>query len=417
VSDSAAAPETPAEPLPAPFATSALLSLPGAVAGSGPDAGVAAHYGNPLGEQRMLDAARSGETARDLGAPVIVDLSDRGVISVTGPDRLSWLDSVTSQSIRGLAPFESAETLLLSANGRIEHAIRVLDDGETAWLLVDSGETEALEAWLQRMRFMLRVEIADRSAEFATVGWLAAGPQGDAPAALAAVAATAQAPGTDTLQLLTWADPWPEVVAGGVQYAQTDEHPGADWWWRETLVPRSEFGMLVTAVLRGELRIAGLLAAEALRVAAWRPRLSTEVDDRTIPHELDWMRSAVHLSKGCYRGQETVAKVHNLGHPPRRLVLLHLDGSEGALPAPGDEVVVAGADDASGTLTTVALHHEWGPIALAVVKRQLDTAAELRVRSAEGEIAASADEIVSPDAGAAVGRVPRLPRLGARKTR
>ncbi|WP_291046658.1 folate-binding protein [Herbiconiux sp.] len=394
-----------------------MLSLPGAVAGSGPDAGVAAHYGNPLGEQRMLDAARSGETARDLGAPVIVDLSDRGVISVAGPDRLSWLDSVTSQSIRGLAPFESAETLLLSANGRIEHAIRVLDDGETAWLLVDSGETEALEAWLQRMRFMLRVEIADRSAEFATVGWLAAGPQGEAPAALAAVAATAEAPGADTPQLLTWADPWPEVVTGGVQYAQTDEHPGADWWWRETLVPRSEFGMLVTAVLRGELRIAGLLAAEALRVAAWRPRLSTEVDDRTIPHELDWMRSAVHLSKGCYRGQETVAKVHNLGHPPRRLVLLHLDGSEGALPAPGDEVVVAGADDASGTLTTVALHHEWGPIALAVVKRQLDTAAELRVRSAEGEIAASADEIVSPDAGAAVGRVPRLPRLGARKTR
>ncbi|MCS5721105.1 folate-binding protein [Herbiconiux sp. CPCC 203407] len=429
MSEFAAAPETPAEPLPAPFATSALLSLPGAVAGSGADAGVAAHYGNPLGEQRMLDAARSAGTGtgtggegatempRDAGAPVIVDLSDRGVISVTGPDRLSWLDSVTSQSIRGLAPFESAETLLLSANGRIEHAIRVLDDGETAWLLVDSGETEALETWLQRMRFMLRVEIADRSAEFATVGWLAAGPQGEAPAALAAVAAAAPAPGADTPQLLTWADPWPEVVTGGVQYAQTDEHPGADWWWRETLVPRSEFGMLATAVLRGELRIAGTLAAEALRVAAWRPRLSTEVDDRTIPHELDWMRSAVHLSKGCYRGQETVAKVHNLGHPPRRLVLLHLDGSEGALPAPGDEVAVAGADDATGTLTTVALHHEWGPIALAVVKRQLDPAADLRVRSASGEIAASADEIVSPDAGAAVGRVPRLPRLGARKTR
>ncbi|MFB2585700.1 CAF17-like 4Fe-4S cluster assembly/insertion protein YgfZ [Herbiconiux liukaitaii] len=415
-------------PLPAPFTTSALLSLPGAVAGSGADSGVAAHYGNPLGEQRMLDAARSaglgadsaagaGSGARDAGAPpVIVDLSDRGVISVTGPDRLSWLDSVTSQSIRGLAPFESAETLLLSANGRIEHAIRVLDDGETAWLLVDSGETEALEAWLQRMRFMLRVEIADRSAEFATVGWLAAGPDGEAAPALAEVAATAPDAEGGT-RLLTWRDPWPEVVTGGVQYAQTDEHPGADWWWRETLVPRSEFGGLVTAVLRGDLQIAGLLAAEALRVAAWRPRLSTEVDEKSIPHELDWMRSAVHLSKGCYRGQETVAKVHNLGHPPRRLVLLHLDGSDGSLPAAGDEVAVAGAEETSGTLTTVALHHEWGPIALAVVKRQLDPAAELRVRSADGEIAASADEIVSPDAGAAVGRVPRLPRLGARKTR
>ena len=125
------------------------------------------------------------------------------MLSITGPDRLSWLDSLTSQSVTGLPAGGSAETLLLSANGRIEHAIRVLDDGETAWLLVDSGETEALEAWLQRMRFMLRVEIADRSAEFATVGWLAAGPQGGAPAALAAVAATAQVPGADIPQLLT----------------------------------------------------------------------------------------------------------------------------------------------------------------------------------------------------------------------
>jgi folate-binding protein YgfZ len=399
--------------LPTPdFASSALLSLPGAVAGSGADSGVAAHYGNPVSEQRRLDAARSAGAV-----PAVVDLSDRGVISVSGPDRLSWLDSVTSQSIRGLAPFDSAETLLLSANGRIEHAIRVLDDGETAWLLVDASETEALEAWLQRMRFMLRVEIADRSAEFATVGWLAGSADAEAPAALAAVAATSPAPGVATERLLTWSDPWPEVVAGGVQYAPTDEHPGADWFWRETLVPRADFGSLAGAVLQGQLDIAGLLAAEALRVAAWRPRLSTEVDDRSIPHELDWMRSAVHLSKGCYRGQETVAKVHNLGHPPRRLVLLHLDGSDNVLPSPGDDVVVAGTEDVAGAVTTVANHHEWGPIALAVVKRQLDPAAELRVRTAEGEVAANAETIVATDAGAAVGRVPRLPRLGARKTR
>ncbi|MGA1837474.1 folate-binding protein [Herbiconiux sp. 11R-BC] len=389
---------------------SAFLSLPGAVAAAGADAGIPSHYGNPLVEQRMLAGVVPS-------APVIVDLSHRGVVSVSGPDRLSWLDSVTSQSLRGLAPGDSAETLLLSVNGRIEHAIRVFDDGETAWLLVDAGETESLEAWLQRMRFMLRVEIADRSAEFATVGWLAGAPDAPASPALAAVAAAGGG------HPLTWADPWPEVVAGGVQYAQVDEHPGADWFWRETLVPREKLPELVAAVQSGELAVAGLLAAEALRVAAWRPRLSTEVDERSIPHELDWMRSAVHLDKGCYRGQETVAKVHNLGHPPRRLVFLQLDGSDAVLPAAGDEVFLAptgaageaGAPDAVGHVTSVAIHHEWGPVALAVVKRQLDPEAGLVVRTADGDVAATAESIVSPEAGAAVGRVPRLPRLGARR--
>ena len=380
---------------------SPFLSLPGAVAAPAPDDTVAAHYGNPLIEQRMLAA---GSTAT---APAIVDLSMRGVISVAGPDRLTWLDSVTSQSIRSLAPGASAETLLLSANGRIEHAIRVFDDGETAWLLVEAAEAEPLEAWLQRMRFMLRVEIADRTAEFATVGWLASGPDAITPAPLAALAA--RPAGLE----LSWADPWPEVVAGGVQYAPVEEHPGADWFWRETLMPRPSIAPLADAVAAGDLSVAGLLAFEALRIAAWRPRLGTEVDERTIPHELDWMRSAVHLSKGCYRGQETVAKVHNLGHPPRRLVFLHLDGSDAVLPTAGDEVRTG--DDAVGQVTSVANHHEWGPIALAVVKRQLDPEAVVVVRTGDGdEVAATVETIVSPEAGAAVGRVPRLPRLGAR---
>ncbi|MDO9398768.1 MAG: glycine cleavage T C-terminal barrel domain-containing protein, partial [Herbiconiux sp.] len=277
------------------------------------------------------------------------------------------------------------------------------------WLLVDAEQTAPLEAWLQRMRFMLRVEIADRSAEFATIGWLASSAPDATPAALAAVAASGAG------HELTWRDPWPEIVTGGVQYATVDEHPGATWFWRETLVPRSGLEALAATVAEGAVQPAGLLAAEALRIAAWRPRLATEVDERSIPHELDWMRSAVHLSKGCYRGQETVAKVHNLGHPPRRLVFLHLDGSDAVLPAPGDEVVVAGDAEAAavGRVTSVANHHEWGPVALAVVKRQLDPAAPLAVRTADGEVAASAETIVSPDAGAAVGRV-RLPRLGAR---
>jgi folate-binding protein YgfZ len=347
--------------------------------------GVAAHYGTPVAEQRAL-----------VRGSAIVDLSSRGVLTVSGPDRLTWLHSLTSQSLTGLAPGASTETLLLDANGRLEHAARVVDDGETAWLLVDRVEAEPLRAWLDRMRFMLRVEVADRSDDVATIGSLGAV---ELPVPVLAPAGVP----------VVWVDPWSEVAAGGHSYADGVDHPGREWTARETLVARSDLAALAAS----DLPAAGTLALEALRIEAWRPRLTTEVDERTIPHELDWMRSAVHLAKGCYRGQETVAKVHNIGHPPRRLVMLHLDGSDSVLPVHGDPVVLA-ADTARevGHVTSSAVHHELGPIALALVKRTTDEAAPLAVLSADVVVAAAPQTIVPASAGAAAG-VPRLPRLGA----
>jgi folate-binding protein YgfZ len=343
------------------------------------------HYGNPIGEQRALAAGEA-----------IVELTDRDVLTVAGDDRLSWLDSLTSQRLTGLTPGESAETLLLDPSGRVEYAARVLDDGAATWLLLDAGTGSGLFAFLDRMRFMLRVEVADRSAEFATVGSLGA----PVPAL---VAATAEANGIP----LSWHDPWGAVVAGGHQYATTSAHPGEDWHYSETLVERSRLGELLA------LPAAGTLALEALRIAAWRPRAATEVDATTIPHEVDWLRSAVHLTKGCYRGQETVAKVHNLGHPPRRLVLLHLDGSDGVLPASGD--AVSSGETVVGRVTAAALHHELGPIALAVVKRSADPAATLTVETADGTIVTAAQELVVPPDAGAEADIPKLPRLGAVK--
>ncbi|UAJ78599.1 folate-binding protein YgfZ [Leifsonia sp. ZF2019] len=367
---------------------SPFLRLPGAVdagsvAGAPAEPGVAAHYGNPLREQRALAEGRA-----------IVDLSDRAVLTITGPDRLSWLNSLTSQALTRLQPGESSETLLLDVTGRVEHAVRLVEDGETLWLLVDRPEADGLLSWLDRMRFMLRVELADRSDDFATIGTL-----GDPPLPVAAPNGVP----------LIWHDPWRAVAVGGHQYAQ-GEHPGAGWTWSERLVPRDALGSIVSRVENGELTVAGASAADALRIAAWRPRFATEVDERTIPHELDWLRSAVHLDKGCYRGQETVAKVHNLGHPPRRLVMLHLDGSEGVHAARG--AAVSFGDKEVGTVTSAALHYELGPIALAVVKRGTDSAGTLTVDADGTSLAASQEVVVPPGAGAEA-QVPHLPRLGA----
>ncbi|MEO7147145.1 MAG: glycine cleavage T C-terminal barrel domain-containing protein, partial [Terrimesophilobacter sp.] len=196
---------------------------------------------------------------------------------------------------------------------------------------------------------------------------------------------------------LIWADPWAGVTEGGHQYAAESDHPASGWSWHEVVVERARLAETAT------LPVAGLLAIEALRIAAWRPRFGTEVDEKTIPHELDWLRTAVHMTKGCYRGQETIAKVHNLGHPPRRLVMLHLDGSDAVLPAAGDEVTL---DDAVvGRVTSSAMHYELGPIALAIVKRNTAQDAVLTVQADGVAVTAAQDVIVPSDAGASLGNV------------
>jgi tRNA-modifying protein YgfZ len=348
---------------------SPLLDVAGAVEAEGPDAGVAWHYGDPVHEQRRLEA---GEAA--------VDLSNRGVLTVTGPDRLSWLNSLTSQSLLGAAPGEARETLVLSPHGHVEHDLHLVDDGSTVWITVEPGTATALHDWLDRMRFMLRVEVADVTARYAVVG---AAP--DLADRLRAQLVEGEHSGAGAGPV--WVDPWPALGPVTASYAAVDEgaHPGRDRAFAEVPLPREALPALAASV-----PLAGTWAAEASRVAAWRPRLGFESDHRTIPHEVDWLRTAVHLQKGCYRGQETIARVHNLGRPPRRLVFLHLDGSEHVLPGHGDPV--HSGDRQVGFVTTAARHHELGPIALALVKRSTPVDATLIA----GGVAASQEVVVAP---------------------
>lgn len=334
---------------------SPLLARPGAVDGDGVDAGVAAHYGDPLREQRLL--------AEGLA---VVDLSHRGVVTVTGPDRLSWLHSITTQQLTALAPRVSTESLVLTPKGHIEHSLHIVDDGVATWITTEPGDAPALVKWLDSMRFMLRVEVSDQTADWAVLGE----PSGQE-----------SQPG----EPLAWRDPWPGLVGDTAAYGPVEGHPATNRAWRELLVPRVGLAAAV-----GERDLAGTWASEALRIAAWRPRFGFETDHRTIPHEVDWLRTAVHLHKGCYRGQETVARVHNLGRPPRRLVFLHLDGSGHLLPEPGEAVVLG--DRQVGQLTSVARHHVDGPIALALVKRNTPVDATLAI----GGISAAQDEVVAP---------------------
>lgn len=348
---------------------SPLLSRPGAVPAEGADAGVAWHYGDPTAEQRALVAGTA-----------VVDQGHLGVITVTGPDRLSWLNSLSTQELASLAPGDSTEFMILSPKGRIEHVAAAVDDGETTWLISESAP--GLATHLDRMRFMLRVEVADVTATWAAIG----------------------EPVSETVPgVVTWVDPWPHIGPGGTTYVEPGAPAGEAWAWRLVLVPRANLDAEVDARLATGAQLAGTWAYEALRIAAHRPR-ATEVDEVSLPHEFDWLRTAVHLHKGCYRGQETVAKVHNVGKPPRRLTMLHLDGSGADLPAPGAQVHAG--ETVVGHVTSAARHYELGPIALAVLKRSVDPTLELLVDGEAGPIAAAQEVIVNTD-GQSADRPPK----------
>ena len=308
---------------------SPLLDLPDAVGGNGIDAPVAAHYGSFINEQRTLEAGEG-----------FVDLSHREVVRITGPDRLTWLHSLTTQLLTNLQPGVPTAALILSPQGHVEHAMYGVDDGESFTAHVEPGQATALVEWLDKMRFMMRVEVADVTDELA----------------------------------VTWRPA-----------ARTEGAPYSGY----TTVSRRDLEKYADAAGPA----CGLWASEALRIARGEPRLGLDTDHRTIPNEAGWIGSAVHLDKGCYRGQETVARVHTLGRPPRRLTLLHVDGSDSRLPTNGADLIFNGKT--VGFVGTSARHHELGPIALAMVKRNVSLDVDLQVDG----LAASQEVLVDPEIG------------------
>lgn len=312
---------------------SPLLALSGAVAADGVDAPVAAHYGSFNTEQRTLAQGQG-----------FVDLSHRDVVRISGPDRLGWLHNLTTQYFEGLEAGVPVEALILSPQGHVEHAFRGVDDGEAFTAHLEPGAGTALIAFLDSMRFMMRVEVEDVTAHYA-VCWR----------------------------------------PSEVEESRSDvTKPG-----RYDVIERAKLESYAEAVGPA----CGLWAFEALRIARGEPRIGIDTDHRTIPNEVGWVPSAVHLDKGCYRGQETVARVHTLGRPPRRLTLLHLDGSENRLPVSGAAVVAANRE--VGFVGSSARHYELGPIALGLVKRGLSVDAPVEVDG----LVAHQEVIVDPEVG------------------
>ncbi|MDT5199470.1 MAG: tRNA-modifying protein YgfZ [Mycobacterium sp.] len=335
---------------------------------TGPDAGAIWHYGDPLGEQR---AAETGAA--------LVDRSHRGVLTLTGADRRTWLHSISTQHVSDLPDGASTHNLSLDGQGRVEdHWVQTELDGVT-YLDTEPWRSEPLLGYLRKMVFWSEVTAAP--ADLAVLSLL--GPQLSEPAVLDAL-------GLDALPAEMSAAP----IAGGFVRRMTEARQGQVEL--DVLLDRRDFADVQRRLTQAGVRPAGVWAYEAHRVAAVRPRLGVDTDERTIPHEVGWIgdpgHGAVHLDKGCYRGQETVARVHNLGKPPRMLVLLHLDGSVDR-PATGDAVLANGRT--VGRLGTVVEHVDLGPVALALLKRGIPADTALST-GGDAEVAAMIDAASLP---------------------
>jgi len=336
------------------------VTLPGAVPpqDESPDLGVAWHFGDPFGEQR----------AASRGAAV-VDRSNREIIAVPGEDRLSWLHLMISQHVSDLPEGAGTEALVLDSQGRVDAHMALAHADGTVWIDTEPGATatgargdkQSLLAYFASMVFWSKVEPRDATAEKAVLSVV--GPS--APEVLEKVGLSAP---TDTYG----------VTVGD---AIVRRMPGGSY---DLLVPRADIAQWWERLTTAGARAMGSWGYEALRVENLRARVGVDTDERTIPHEVNWVPVAAHVAKGCYRGQETVAKVHNIGRPPRRMLLLHLDGSADNLPVTGDPVLAG--DRTVGRVGTVVQHHELGPIALALVKRSIGAETELTVAGAAAAI-------------------------------
>ena len=411
------------------------------------------HFGNPLREQALLAQGQAWAWL------------SRDVVEVSGADRLSYLTTVSSQVLTDLEnDGHCRQVLFLDANGHILYAALAVtalmpDSGEqSVLLLVDAGCGEGLAQLLNSRRFMLRVQAQVRP------DLQVAGAIGDAVQKLAGV--------VENL-VTTWRDPWPGITPGGSTYFTGTRHPGANYRAGGVVValeagqtapgqeqapgqeitpgqasdpsqaaassqeaaPGQEHALapsqaaasgqepgqaLAAAGLTQGLTQVGELAWEALRIEAGLPRWAREVDARAIPNELDWLRTGVHLNKGCYPGQETIARTVNLGRPPRRLVQLQLAGWQGQLPEVGARVYLPVGDNPAGkvvgTITSVARHWELGNIALALVRRGVPAQAELAVDLEAGYESASQELLVDP-AGKAEASPSQRPGLGLKRLR
>jgi folate-binding protein YgfZ len=273
----------------------------------------------------------------------LVDRSERGKLALTGPDAKSFLHGQVSNDIEGLVPGRGCYAAFLTHKGKMRGDLRVLDFGDELLLDTERSTLQELFNMIRRYKLGSAVELHKRTIEMGLLSLI--GPDARRVA------------GTHALGTAEHDNARTEVGGYPVVLVTTDM--GVDVFTAAD----------DTAAVRAALESAGAApvdeaVAEIVRVERGRPRYGFELDEGVIPQEAGLNDRAVSFTKGCYVGQETVARLFYRGKPNRHLRGLRLSGAA----ATGDPLRLG--EKEVGRLGTVVVSPTFGPIALAIVRRE-----------------------------------------------
>jgi len=285
-------------------------------------------------------SSRSGSSPA--GSAVVTGLVlDRDVLAARGPESETYLQGQLSQDVAALEPGSSTWSWLLAPNGKVDALLRVTRAGADEWLLdTDAGWGPPVQARLERFKLRTKVEF---------------GPSERRVVALRGIGWDQIAVDSETLVV---APPWPGVE-------------GAD--------------LIGTGALPSGVEPLDPAGYDALRVEAGIPKLGAELDERTIPGETGLVPFTVSFTKGCYTGQELVARIDSRGgHVPRRLRGLRFD--DGATVTPGDSLLGSDGETATGIVTSVARSGTGTWIGLGYIRRGTEVSDVLTINGSGGRV-------------------------------
>ncbi|MFL5902172.1 MAG: YgfZ/GcvT domain-containing protein [Solirubrobacterales bacterium] len=281
----------------------------------------------------------------------VLDRSERGKLILRGAEAAEYLQGQLTNDVVGLAVGEGCYAVLLDRKGHMQADMRVLRIAEEEiWVDVEASALEATWRHLEMYKIGRDVSIEDASASRGLLSLL--GPR------------SAEIAGSP---------PLPEhacepLAAGGIECIAVGTALGID-----LIVPSGDAGRLRASLDQAGAVEVGAEAVEILRIEAGTPRFGAEMDSSTMPAEAGIVAAAVDFEKGCYIGQETVARLHYRGKPNRHLRGLRLS----APVAPG--VVLNHGDKEVGRVGGSCVSPVHGPIALAILRREAEPGAELAV--------------------------------------
>lgn len=301
-----------------------------------------------------MNATDSEYLALTAGAG-LVDCGDRTQLELSGEDRTKFLNNLTTNSVGALKPGQGCETFVLDVRGHVVGHLLVFCTPDTLVLDTEPGQAERLMKHLERYHIRERIELHDRTGQW-----------GELLLAGAGVDALLQRIVADSLSIPhDYLGHTALRIAGQPVWLRRVEIAEPNSFFMSS--PRDALPAVAGALAAVGAARCSAVALETVRIEAGWPRYGVDITDQNLPQEVGRNQQAISFTKGCYLGQETVARIDALGHVNKQLVSVRFSGPE--VPTPGIELHCGGKVIGTVTSSTFSPRHS-APVALAYVRRE-----------------------------------------------